>query len=473
MSTFRATGFCRVTVVASGSRVDVALPEDVALADLNPEILGLTGRTQPPDEPAGWHLVRRDGTVLDPSRTLADQRVLDGEVLSLRPFAGSLPPVVYDDVADAVSLAAGRDPWGTGTLRAVCLTVAAALFLLLAFVLWSSDPARHDTHGLPALVAGVAGALLTAWSVARARVHRDRGSAAVLGICGLPLLLVAGAGITSADPGRGPGRLQFLLGCVLVLLASTTLIVLTPRGTPRGDAPFVASTVAAGTGTLAAFAAVLTGAAPASAAAVCAVTATCATAFLPALSVRLARLPVGYDPARPSGEDPVDAARVASRAHRAHELLLGLVGGVAPVVAVSGAVLGLSHSPWTGPLCVATGLAAAGRARLFRRTPQIVGLLLAGLVPIVLLAARTALDSPPGRLLAGHPAPGDGRALWLAAAVTAGALAVTAIGLTVPRVGVPPLWGRLLDLADAAVLLCLVPLCLGVLGVYAAVRGMT
>lgn len=31
------TGFCRVTVVAPDSRVDVALPEDIPVADLYPE----------------------------------------------------------------------------------------------------------------------------------------------------------------------------------------------------------------------------------------------------------------------------------------------------------------------------------------------------------------------------------------------------------------------------------------------------
>lgn len=92
MSTTAATGFCRVTVMAPDSRIDVALPVDIAVADVYPEILRLTGQTQPVGTPAGYHLVRRDGTVLDGARTLTDQQVLDGELLSLRPFAQSLPP---------------------------------------------------------------------------------------------------------------------------------------------------------------------------------------------------------------------------------------------------------------------------------------------------------------------------------------------------------------------------------------------
>lgn len=86
------TGFCRVTVVAPDSRVDVALPEDIAVADLYPEILRLSGQNPAQGAPVGYHLVRRDGTVLDSGRTLAGQRILDGELLSLRPFSESLPP---------------------------------------------------------------------------------------------------------------------------------------------------------------------------------------------------------------------------------------------------------------------------------------------------------------------------------------------------------------------------------------------
>ncbi|MEW2181372.1 EsaB/YukD family protein, partial [Streptomyces sp. NPDC005406] len=117
MSTTAATGFCRVTVVAPDRRIDVALPEDLAVADICPEIVRLTGRTQAVAVPAGHHLVRRDGTVLDGARTLADQRVLDGEILSLRPFAESLPPAVFDDVSDAVASALTPATPSTSTRR--------------------------------------------------------------------------------------------------------------------------------------------------------------------------------------------------------------------------------------------------------------------------------------------------------------------------------------------------------------------
>ncbi len=176
------TGFCRVTVVAPDSRVDVALPEDVPVADLYPEILRLSGQSPAPGAPVGYHLVRRDGTVLDSSRTLAGHRILDGELLSLRPFSESLPPAVFDDVSDAVATAVAKDRtlWGDSLMRGAGLFGGSVLLCLLGFVLWTADP-RHDMHGLPGILAAVVAVLLLALACVRARVYDDRGSAIALG----------------------------------------------------------------------------------------------------------------------------------------------------------------------------------------------------------------------------------------------------------------------------------------------------
>jgi type VII secretion integral membrane protein EccD len=209
VSTTAATGFCRVTVVAPDSRIDVALPEDIAVADVYPEILRLTGQTQSAGTPTGYHLVRRDGTVLDGARSLAAQQVLDGEVLSLRPFAESLPPAVFDDVSDAVASAVTRDRhlWSDELLRGAGLVGGVLLLVLMGFVLWFADPVRHDMHSLPGIIAGAAGLLLTAFAGVRARVYGDRATAVALGLGALPLLLIAGSGIIGPDAGDGPGRL--------------------------------------------------------------------------------------------------------------------------------------------------------------------------------------------------------------------------------------------------------------------------
>ncbi|MEV8536861.1 type VII secretion integral membrane protein EccD [Streptomyces sp. NPDC051211] len=499
MSTAATTGFCRVTVVAPDSRIDVALPEDIAVADVYPELLRLTGQTQPVGAPTGYHLVRRDGTVLDGARTLAAQQVLDGEVLSLRPFADSLPPAVFDDVSDAVASAVVRDRhrWSDDMLRAAGLTAAVVLFVLMGFVLWYADPIRHDMHGLPGIIAGAAGLLLTAAAGVRARVYRDRGSAVALGLGALPQLLIAGSGIVAPAAGEGPGRLQFLLGCVCVLVASVALVALTPSG----DALFVAATFLATTGTLATFLAIVTEASATGTAAVCAPVAIGLVAFLPGLSARFARLPIGYASPQSSVDDyetpdryesesygdqpadgsdtatPLDAELIAAQARRGHEMLLGLVGGCAAVAVGSAAVLGFSDNTWGKLLALTTGLAMLLRARLFRYTSQVVCALAAGLAAIALLVLGLALNPPLDLVteLAKYGESGslDLRTIWLSAAVAAGAALIAGIGLVIPRKGLSPFWGRLLDLTEAAVLLSLVPLCLAVLDVYSRARSLT
>ncbi|MFF4602697.1 type VII secretion integral membrane protein EccD [Streptomyces sp. NPDC001339] len=491
MSTSTGTGFRRVAVVAPDSRIDVALPENIPVSDIYPEILRLTGQRQPPGAPTGYYLFRADGSALDSARTLADQRVVDGEMLHLRPFAQSLPPAVFDDVSDAVAAAVTRDRrlWNDGLLRGAGLIGVGVLLVLLALVLWSADPVRHDMHGLPGVIAGTAGVLLAAFAGVRARVYGDQPPAVALGLGALPVVLCAGSGIVGPDAGHGAGRLQFLLGCIAVLVVSVTLVVLSPSG----DAPFIAATFAAAIGTLAAFLAIISEATATQVAAVCTPVAIGLMAFLPGLATRLARLPIGYVTPRslnegreagaevrvgeePVGLDPVDEERVAAQARRGHELLLGLLGGCCAVLVGAASVLGFSSSIWSQLLALATGLATLLRARLFRYTAQVACTAVAGLTALSLLLLGVAFNPPAGTLndfLTGDRTPLDLRTLWLALVVIGAVALVTTVALTVPKKGLTPFWGRVLDLADGFLLLSLMPLCLAVLDLYSRARSMT
>ncbi|MDT0310329.1 type VII secretion integral membrane protein EccD [Streptomyces sp. DSM 44917] len=466
-----ATGFCRVTVVAPDSRTDLALPDDVPLADLYPEILRLTGRAPDPGAPVGYHLVRRDGGVLDGSRTLEAQRVLDGEVLTLRPFADSLPPPVHDDVTDAVAeaVAGDRRRWDDRMLAAAGLSGAGALGALTAAALWLSEPDGHHMHGLPGVLAGVLALLLASLAVVRARVYGERAAAVAFGLAALPHALVGGSGLLPPDAGHGAGRLELLLGCVAALLVAAALAA----AVPEVSAWFAAGACAAALGALAAFGAIVTEARPAQAAAVCLPVAVGALAFLPGLAAGLVRLPVGYLPPQTDGPgrdaagagDPVDPAAVAARARRGHQLLLGLTGGCALVATVAVAVLGAAGEGWGRLLALAASLALLTRARLFRYAVQVAVLLAAGLLSLALLVLGYAADAPADGA--------EARTLWLAAALAAGAGVLAAVALIVPRAGLTPFWGRALDLAEGLVLLSLIPLCLAALDVYAEVRSLT
>ncbi|MBV2353579.1 type VII secretion integral membrane protein EccD [Streptomyces sp. J2-1] len=481
-------GFCRVTIVAPDSRIDVALPDDVPVADLYPEILRLSRQSPEEGAPVGYHLVRRDGTVLDGARSFTAQRILEGELLTLRPFAESLPPAVLDDVSEAVASAVTRDRtlWSGDLTRAAGLVAGGILPALLAFVAWSSQ-VRHDMHGLQGVVAAVTGVVLIAVACVRARVYDDRGSAIALGLGALPNAAVAGSGALSLSSGEGVGRLQFVLACAAVLLAALVLTLVSPGG----DGPFVAFLFASAVGLVTTFVAVLTDLRPIETAAICAPLSVVALAFLPGLSMRFARLPIGFEPPNPSrggygssgdrhdagaGQEAVDTERVAAQARRGHELLVGLVGGCALVAVGASIVLGFSANVWAQLLALATGVAMLMRAHLFRYTAQVGATLAAGLGAVVFLGIGLALHPPHDYLvsaLRGDTAALDIRSVWLAAAVGAAAALVTAIGLITPRRGVTPFWGRFLEIAESFVLLTLIPLALAVFDVYARARAMT
>lgn len=486
MSTVSATGFCRVTVAAPNSRIDVALPEDVPLSDVYPEILRLSGQTPEEAAPTGYNLVRRDGSVLDDGRSLAELQIRDGELLLLRPFADSLPPAVFDDVVDAVSAAVETDrrSWNDGMMRGVGLVAGALLLIMMAFALWFSEPIAHDMNGLPGIIAGVTGIVLVALAAVRARVYDDHLAAAALGLASLPHLMVGGSGIVGVSAGEGPGRLHLLIGLAVVLVAAVLLVLMLPQN----DAPFIAAAFASGIGVLATFLAIVTEAEPRQTAAVTAVVMVAVIGFLPGWSARFAKLPIGFrspDQIAKRGrsddqqeQEPVDFQVINDQARRGHELLLGLVGGCAVGgVASAGVVLGFSTSGWAQLLSLAAGLALLMRARLFLYTSQVVTLMVSGIVTICLLVLGLALN-PPADILKEllynkNSAPLDIRTIWLSAAVALAAMVLVAIALIVPRKGMTPFWGRMLDLSEGAVLLSLVPLCLAVLDLYSAARGMT
>ncbi|MFF2928021.1 type VII secretion integral membrane protein EccD [Streptomyces celluloflavus] len=487
MSTSTGTGFCRVTVAAPDARIDVALPEDVALVDIYPEILRLSGQSQAEGAPTGYHLVRRDGTVLDAGQSLAQQQILDGDLLLLKPFAESLPLPVFDDVSDAVASAVkrNRNRWSDDFMNFVGLTAGVLLLVMMAFALWFSNPVDRDMHRLPGIIAGVTGIVLVALAGVRARVYDDHGSSIALGLAALPHLLLAGSGIFPVEAGSGPGRLHLLVGCVTVLIASVLLVVLLPRG----DAPFVAAAFLSAIGTLAVFAAILTDAAPREVAAVTAAVAIALVAWLPGLSARFARLPIGYkspdqiakgsyDGERPGETESVDFVKIGNQARRGHELLLGLVAGCsALVVGSAGVVLGFSDNGWAQLMALAAGITIMLRARLFDYTAQVACLTIAGILTVVLLILGIALHPPLDIFIElgkfGDSGPLNIRTVWFSASIAAGAALLVGVGLIVPRKGVTPFWGRIFDVFDGLVLLSLVPLCLAVLDVYATVRGLT
>ncbi|MGA4543829.1 type VII secretion integral membrane protein EccD [Uniformispora flossi] len=459
-----ATGLVRVTIVAPDCRVDVALPEDVPIADLYPEILRLSGQTQTDGAPTGFHLRRMDGGVLDSARGLAAQAVHDGALLRFTPLADTLPPPVYDDVVDSVaaSVTADHRLWSPELLRRAALS-GAALFLSLAPVALWRTAAPHSAAGIAAAVLAL---LLAAVAGVRARVYDDPAGGAVLGLGALPNAFYAGLGAIAPHTGEGPGRVQFLAACGAAMIAATLVAVLVPAR----NAAYVAGAGAGAGGLLTALGLLAADTTPGRSAAVAGVTGLALVAFLPAWSVRLARLPIGFLPpdapaaARATADDPVDHEALAARARAGHQMLTGLVGACALVVASAALVTGYSTDTWSRILTGALGIAVLARARLFRHTPQVTLLLAAGAAALVFLFTGIALHTDFDQAEA---------QAWLYGLPTALGLVFALIAATVPARGLSPFWGRGLDILEGMLLTAVVPLCLAVLGVYGTLRNIT
>lgn len=196
-------GHCRVTVVAPTRRVDVALPEDVPVAELLPELLRLVGDPLPTPSVlaaalTGYVLAGADGEALDTSASLTEQGVLHGGILRLRPADDAPEPAVHDDIAEVVAEAviAGGSQWTTAALRATALAVVAVASALGAVVLWFSNTGTF--HGWKGTIAGVIALVLFGLAIWRARYDQSavgRGSYYGYG---------DGAG-TSAPPGPPHG----------------------------------------------------------------------------------------------------------------------------------------------------------------------------------------------------------------------------------------------------------------------------
>ncbi|MEV6970770.1 EsaB/YukD family protein, partial [Hamadaea sp. NPDC051192] len=103
--TSAALGLARVTINTPHRRVDVALPEQIAIAEILPELLQHAGEgfADEGERHGGWVLRRADGTSLAGDRSLHQQNVRDGQVLHLVPARADWPELEYDDVVEAIA----------------------------------------------------------------------------------------------------------------------------------------------------------------------------------------------------------------------------------------------------------------------------------------------------------------------------------------------------------------------------------
>jgi type VII secretion integral membrane protein EccD len=471
-------GLARVTISAPQRRVDVALPEQLPLAELLPEVLRHAGEGLADDgeRHGGWILRRTDGTALATGQPLIAQGVRDGEVLHLVPARAHWPELEYDDVVETIADGARRRG-GAWSGRATRLATLAGAGMPLAVGLSALLTGRPTGAFGAAAATGVAVLLIVAATIA-SRAYGDGPAAGTLGGYALPYAFAGGALLVSSGDPVGPlaplrwlGAAELLAGAVALLLAA----LLGLAGAATRARVFVAGVTGGLGGALAAPAAFLLGPAGAAAVLLCALV--LAVGVLPLLAIRLGRVPLppvtlppGTAGSTDTGEetpagvaaarDRPDRGRVDAAVTRTEEMLAGMLLGHAVLTVAASGILVLAGGVAGRLLTGVAGAVLLLRSRLFAARRHRVPLIVAGLANHALLGtALVAGAGPAGRL--GLVAAGLGLALLTAAA-----------GATYAQRPVSPYLGRAADLTDTLLVVSVVPVACAVLDLYARARAL-
>lgn len=454
------TVFSRVTVVAPRTRIDVALPADVAVADLMPMILDMTAESSPDGGAGhgGWCLARLGGEQLEPGRALASLGIVDGDLLQLRKRSDNPPPPLYDDVVDAIATATPGSfrPWTKETAQRIAHLGAGAALVFAALALVYAGPLDGGASVGPAVAAGLAALLFIGVAGALARVYDAPDTAVLLAAAGaIPMAFVAGL---HAVPGM-PESPNLLLGSVLVVVFAAASIWLTAGGVTV----FVAYGAAGTLGVLGFLVGTFVETTPQAIAGGAAAIALLGISLLPRITIQLSKLPL---PVVPTDSEDLkestpfpDFAHIEKRSGIAHEYLTGLIVGCGGVAAVSAVVIATQDTVWSFLLSIVVALVLLLRGRSYANGAQAIALLTTGM----LATAGVAI----GAISAASPIARLAYVFGVLVIVAAGALV---IGVVFPQQKFSPVMRRTVDIIEAILIAVVLPLALAVMGLYSVVR---
>ncbi|TDD80504.1 type VII secretion integral membrane protein EccD [Actinomadura darangshiensis] len=461
MSALPGADLCRITVVGPSRRVDIALPADATFAELYPTMLRYAGQNLADSGLAhgGWVLQKLDEAPFDPASTPSQAGLRDGDLIYLRPRMAQIPDMVFDDVPDVVATGVRDRPgrWRQDSTRKFALgwgvagLVVGALTLLLAGPSWIASAA----------VAGGVCLLLLGAAIVLSRAVGDAGAGAAIGYAALPYAFLAGLlGPLRDDALTDIGALHLVAGFGAVVLAATVAGIAIADGLPV----FYGIAIAALLGTINSGISLSFDMDAAGIAAVTATVALALTPLLPGVAFKLAR--VQLPPVPGSAEDlrrdtlMVDGQALLSRTAVADRFVTGGVSAIG--LATLGAVVPLSFDGgWVSPvMCVVLAFTVLLRARIFRARAQKLWLLIPGVAGLGTLAVATAFDIDSQMMLL---------AIVLVPTLVVSGIAA-GVGMWLPGNRLTPFWGRAGDILEIILVVALVPLALGVAGVFDYVR---
>ncbi|MGH8922511.1 MAG: type VII secretion integral membrane protein EccD [Actinomycetes bacterium] len=444
-----------MTVVAPRTRIDVALPSDVAVADLLPTVLTMAGETTADGGSAhgGWCLVTLGGATIDPDRPLGSSGVVDGDLLHLRRRCDSPPPLLFDDVVEAIAVCTPGSyrPWTEHTARVLGMVAAGLALLAGAVALWWAGPGLGA-----AVIAGVGAVAVLVVGAVIARTYGEIRSGVLVATGSLPLGFVSGLYLVSNNVQAE----NYLLACVLALvLAIGSITVL-----GDGITPLVAGATTATLGAAAFLVAILVD--DVSAAGIAAGTAAAALGAIsavPRLTIQLSRLPLPQIPGNAQDLrqdcDFPDYSAIERRTGLAHQYLTGMIIG-SGAVAAAGAVLAADQGALGGVLGAVVAAVLLLRARSYANGSQAIALLASGMVAVAGLLATLLVTARQG-------------AVPVVVFIGLMLLATLALftGVVLPRRRFSPVLRRSVDVAEATLIAAVLPLALGVMDLYDTFRS--
>lgn len=446
---------CRLTICGPESRVELAVPTHVPIADLMPAVLGhldpalaTTGLGHD-----GWVLQRLGEPPLNEDEGTAAAGLYDGDLLYLRPRDDQLPLADFDDLVDGVhtGLSGKPDRWRPVLTERTC-TVVAALAAVLAVYL-----ASLGASGVSAAIgAGLLGVLLLGAAVLLGSVVGDDGSAVAIASAGVLALGAAGMALPS---GTGPPvwfTAPGVLAASVAVALAATVVRMTSARNKHGFLAVAGGAVLVGLGATLDVLAGLGG--PATAAVLVPIT-LALTRFAPRLAAVLGGLAAQPVPTTPEGfqegldplpsKEVLDKATVADRHVTAFITVLGVVN--------AGALLVVSSvARWdTVTLTVVVALLLLLQAR------ELAGVWhrLAAFVPAVLVLVALVVEWAGSLPLVAR------------AGVVIGLLALAGLAVAgkqmLPGRRLVPRWGWVGDLLQWLCALGIVPVVLSITGAYA------
>lgn len=448
-------------MVAPNTRIDVALPADVAVADLLPMLLEMAKETSPDGgaRHGGWALAKLGDAPLDPSRTLASLGVVDGELLQLRKRNENPPPPLYDDVVDAIAESTPDSfrPWTKETARRFGHVAGGLALFVSALALFMSG-SLYGGSALGAAIAGGLGAIAcVAVGATLAKAYQAEATGVLIAAAGgLPLAFVSGFYIV---PGLSV-RANLLLGAVLVLIVSAVCILIIGAGIRV----FIAAATAGAFGAIAFLVATLVpGATTAGVGAGAVAVSLACISILPRATIWLAKLPLPHVPstAEELKEDSgfPDYQAIEQRTAIAHDYMTGLMIGCGATTAISAVIAATAPGYFGIILGVVATLVLLLRARAYANGAQAIALLTTGMV--------SAAGILVGWLFA---TTAEYRLLYVFGALIVVAAGSLVVGVIFPNQRFSPPLRRTVEILEAICIAVVLPLALGVMDLYTTLR---